>query len=360
RLFYVAITRAKENVYMSYYKYKDNGNRSAKLRFLQDEPNNSEKADVEQSELDQAKQEVLAEMPKTKQVLADYIGVSKNLKLETEEKALLQPVLENYQLSVTHLNNFLNVAEGGPEEFLEKNLLRFPQPKPKPAKFGSAMHAALERFYSKYKDTDELPSQEELLDIFKIELNKEELTKSDFEDLLDKGHQALSVYYKQKKDEFSVDDWVEFSFRNQGIKVGNAHLRGKIDKMREKENNLIKVYDFKTGSALDNWKGRGKFEKIKAWRYRNQLVFYKLLVENSRKFGNKFRVNTGQLEFLEPEDEKIKEMSLQIDQKEVDRLSRLAQIVFKKVQNLNFPDISKYSDNIKGIKAFEEDLLEEN
>lgn len=358
RLFYVAITRAKENVYMTYYKYKDNGKESPKLRFLE-EDKNKPKSEIEtdQDKLKQAKQELIEQMPRTKHVLDKYTGIDKDLELDTEEKALLEPVLEDYKLSVTHLNNFLNVAEGGPEEFLEKNLLRFPQPKPKPAKFGSAMHSALELFYSNFKDQKQLPTQDDLLEYYEAELNKEELTKDGFQELLNKGREALSVYYKQKKDDFSADDWIEFEFSNQGVKIGGAHLRGKIDKMREKGNEM-KVYDFKTGSALKSWRGRSKYDKIKAWRYKNQLIFYKILVENSRKFGDEFKVNTGELEFLEPEDEEIKTLNLTIPQEDVNRVKQLARVVCNMIQNINFPDIGKYNEGIKGIKNFETDLLQ--
>ncbi|MFB6226223.1 MAG: PD-(D/E)XK nuclease family protein, partial [Candidatus Paceibacteria bacterium] len=275
------------------------------------------------------------------------------------ERAVLEPILENYKLSVTHFNNFLNVAEGGPREFLEKNLLRFPQPKPKPAKFGSAMHSALESFYSEYQEQKQLPEQKRLLELFEQELNKEELVKDEFEDLLEKGRDSLSVYYKQKKEEFDQDHIIEFSFRNQGVKLDQAHLRGKIDKMEQIDNDEYKVYDFKTGSPLKSWDGRSKYDKIKAWRYKNQLIFYKILVENSRKFGDKFNVNTGQLEFLEPKDGEIKELSYNISTEDVQRVSKLANIVYNKISNLDFPDISSYSESVSGIEEFERDLLSE-
>ncbi|MFB6182311.1 MAG: UvrD-helicase domain-containing protein [Candidatus Magasanikbacteria bacterium] len=358
RLFYVAITRAKENVYMTYYKYKDNGAESPRLRFLNEDGEKSETGEgLEEEEIKRSKQELIEDIPKTKNVLEQEIGINKNFELESEEKALLSDVLENYKLSVTHFNNFLNVAEGGPKEFLEKNLLRFPQPKSKPAKFGSAMHGALQVFYSNFKQQGELPTQDNLLEYFKQELEKEELIKDDFKDLLEKGRDALSAFYKQKKDEFDSDHWIEFQFGNQGVVLDNAHLRGKIDKMEQREGSKIRVYDFKTGTPLDSWDPRGGYNKIKAWRYKNQLIFYKILVENSRKFGGEFKVQTGELEFLEPEDDEIKNLQLDIDKNDFQRVRDLAQVIYDKVQNLDFPDISSYSEDIKGIKEFEEDLL---
>lgn len=358
RLFYVALTRAKENVYMTYYKYKDSGKESPRLRFFEESGEREKSGEsVAEAELKQAKQEIIEELPRTKEVLENHTGVSKNISLKAEEKSLLKPILENYQLSVTHFNNFLNVTDGGPQEFLEKNLLRFPQPKPNPAKYGSAMHSAIQLFYGEFQNTKKLPGQDKLLGFFEDELKKEELTKQDFEDLLDKGQGALSIYYKQKKGEFDVNHKIEYSFRNQGVKIGNAHLRGKIDKMEQVDDYEYKVYDFKTGSPLKNWKGRSRYDKIKAWKYKNQLVFYKILVENSRSFGNEFRVETGKLEFLQPKDGEIKSLTLDISNDEVKRVLKLAKIIYNKIKNLDFPDIGEYKESIKGIRQFEQDLL---
>ncbi|MFB6225825.1 MAG: UvrD-helicase domain-containing protein, partial [Candidatus Paceibacteria bacterium] len=237
RLFYVALTRAKENVYMTYYKYKDNGKESPRLRFFEEDGKKADKGEPKDpAEIEASQEKLKQDLPRTKEVLGRQVGTESNIQLDEQERAVLEPILENYKLSVTHFNNFLNVAEGGPKEFLEKNLLRFPQPKPKPAKFGSAMHSALEGFYLEYKKKGQLPDQKRLLELFEQELNKEELVKDDFEDLLKKGRDSLSVYYKQKKDEFDPDHIIEFSFRNQGVKLDQAHLRGKIDKMEQVDN----------------------------------------------------------------------------------------------------------------------------
>ena len=47
-----------------------------------------------------------------------------------------------------------------------------------------------------------------------------------------------------------------------------------------------------------------------------------------------------------------------INKEKTEKLKQLIEIVYKKIINLDFPDISKYSKDLKGIKQFEEDLLE--
>ena len=40
-------------------------------------------------------------------------------------------------------------------------------------------------------------------------------------------------------------------------------------------------------------------------------------------------------------------------------LEKLIEVVYNKIINLDFPDVTKYSKDTKGIKQFEEDLIEE-
>ena len=87
---------------------------------------------------------------------------------------------------------------------------------------------------------------------------------------------------------------------------------------------------------------------------------YKLLVENSRDYGNK-KVTEAILEFVEEEEGgKIREIKMIFDKetdKEVERLKNLAVVVYKKIVSLDFPDTEKYEKSMEGVKEFEEDLL---
>jgi hypothetical protein len=38
-------------------------------------------------------------------------------------------------------------------------------------------------------------------------------------------------------------------------------------------------------------------------------------------------------------------------------MKSLIEVVYKKIINLDFPDISKYSSDLKGVQEFKEDLL---
>ncbi len=67
-----------------------------------------------------------------------------------EEKFLKNFVDEKFYLSVTALQNFLNIIDGGPQYFFSRNILQFPQAKNENASFGSAIHKALEEVFNNY------------------------------------------------------------------------------------------------------------------------------------------------------------------------------------------------------------------
>jgi DNA helicase-2/ATP-dependent DNA helicase PcrA len=255
------------------------------------------------------------------------------------------------------MNNFLNVADGGPQLFLEQNLLRFPQPKSIPLSYGSAMHQVLHQVYEHLKKTKRLPNESKVIDWFGKFLKNQRLSKHDFTHYFKRGKEALTVFFKENKKNFKIDHFSEFNFKQEGVIIGETPITGKIDKMEAIEKEMV-VYDFKTGKYSENWKGSNEHEKIKLWKYKNQLVFYKLLVENSRKFGGNYKVEKGVIEFLEPKNKKeIVSLPLVIEEKEVERLEKLITAVYKKIMNLDFPEIKKYSKDIKGIKEFEDSLI---
>ena len=87
-------------------------------------------------------------------------------------------------------------------------------------------------------------------------------------------------------------------------------------------------------------------------------MFYKLLVERSRDYGA-FTVGTGALEFIEPTKAgKSISLELNYEDSELDRLQALIDIVWDHIVRLDLPDVTTYDNSIKGILAFEQDLLD--
>jgi hypothetical protein len=53
----------------------------------------------------------------------------------------------------------------------------------------------------------------------------------------------------------------------------------------------------------------------------------------------------------------VNNLELKFEDQEIEQFVRLISAVWQRIQNLDFPDISKYPPTMAGIKAFEKDLL---
>lgn len=351
RLFYVAMTRAKRFLYFTSCAYDRRGRPADLLGFLaspEGEPVWFESEAVSDADMPNVMPETLSREGWDPRSVVPFTQ---------DERALLGPLLERYQLSVTHLQNFLNVADAGPRVFLEKNLLRFPEPKTPSAAFGSAMHSTIRRAYLELQRTGALAPVASVEGWFKGYLEAERLNRRDFERMAKRGEKTVPAFYEEKKESFSASDIIEFNFRDQGVRVGNASLTGKVDRMSIKEKEII-VCDFKTGKPIRAWSTGDAYAKVKAWRYRRQIAFYKLLIEGSREFGGTYSVERGFIEFVEPYRGHVVVLPMDIEEAEVKRLEALIGIVHTKIQSLDFPDIGRYPKDVRGITAFENDLLD--
>jgi len=360
RLFYVAITRAKRHLYLTAYKAEEGGEDTSKLRFLiaqEGEEETLKKAALMKIYFGQSIVDD-ATLPEAHEVLtASWLHFHTPPFLGGEKK-LLQSLLEDYQMPVTHLNNFLNVTKGGPQYFLEQNLLRFPQAKVPSGSFGSAIHYTLENASVFLKKEGKLPTEEEILAWFEKFLKKERLSPIDYKLFLDRGVEVLVSFWKNKQNTFSPKDIVEFNFKDQGVIVDGAILSGKIDRIVDKGAGVLEVHDYKTGKAKESWQGKDDYDRTKLYEYERQLLFYKMLVENSREFGGKATVESGVLEFVESKGDRMGDLPLCFDTEKVEYLRKLIAIVYKKIMDLDLPDIKKYKQDLSGIKEFEKDLIE--
>jgi CRISPR/Cas system-associated exonuclease Cas4 (RecB family) len=177
---------------------------------------------------------------------------------------------------------------------------------------------------------------------------------------LEKGQKQIPFYYENRKHEFNPEDLAEYDFITQNVNINDARITGKIDKMHyDHDLKEIIVYDYKTGKPIHSWEKGSAYDKVKSWKYKNQLIFYKLLVENARDFKQKYKVNKGILEFLEPDNDETILLSLNINHEEVEQMKKLIEVVYKKIINLEFPDTSMYEPSYYGIRSFIEDLLSE-
>jgi len=346
RLFYVALTRTKSNLFLTLHSKTDEGRELIKFRFL--------------GSLGIEEQEV-----KHHTVSKDYIELSldflKKNTFEENETQLLKEILAKFSLSVTHLNNFLNIEKGGPQYFLEQNLLRFPQKPSIHSDYGSSVHEAIDQFHKISKNRKKVAELSILQEKFEEELKKRVHKKEELKKYTQKGYDELKEFYEQHLKNVNFKDYSEFDFRGQNIILdGEAKITGKVDRIDiDNEKKEVYVIDYKTGKPIEQWHGGSKEEKIKKWQYRNQLIFYKLLLENSSTFGGKLNIKTAGLEFVKTNKAgKICILKLEVEDRELKRMEKLIIAVWKKIMDFDLPDINDYSKDIDGILKFENDLLD--
>ena len=347
RLFFVAMTRAKTTLTMTYSQTNDAGSDTMIASFLTDHaPTIIPAADTPAAQLTVAQTDWSTRL---------------SAPITAELKDVLAPTLETYKLSITHLNNFLDVSRGGPQNFLLNNLLRFPSAKSPAASYGTAIHASLQQLHNLLRTDHRLPPTEHILQHFRTSLEAQHLPPNDFKLYLDKGTAALTAFLDAKSSDFRDTELAELDFAHQGVVVGGARLTGKLDVADiDKHNKTIFVTDYKTGKPSHSWKGASDYEKIKLHKYRQQLMFYQLLVTSSRDYGN-FSFTGARLQFVEPDMKTGDILSLEdtFSEEELAEFARLINVVWRKITTLNLPDISGYSADYKGMLQFEEDLLTE-
>ena len=333
RLFYVAITRARTKLYLSAHTHDSSGKQRSVSPFL-----------------DGSLFEHFT--PSALQII-DAIETSWKQFHPLPETAELRDVvadrLQKYELSVTHFNTFLDIIDKGPKEWFLTQLLRFPQAKSASGMYGTAVHSALE-FAHTLPELD----VDAVLKRLEQELQKQHFTETELKFFIKRGTDNLQQYLLQNAEHISPEHLTEVSISHE-VEIGGARIGGKIDKIVVNEKDkTITVVDFKTGKQLADWSSRSLQNESKAWGYKNQLQFYKLLIERSRRWGGKYTVTLGKLVFVEP-DKNGEFVTLDLDLQIADpEFEKLVVAVWQKMQTLeldapsgsSMSDIYEYSDSL--------------
>lgn len=346
RLFYVAMTRAKNELIITHAGANDTDKQTLPADFLL----NVEAPRLETAE--QSRQETLE--------TAELAWYEPLVETTPELKKLLAPQIEKFKLSATSLNSFLDVSRGGPQHFLLNNLLHFPRTKPAPASYGTAVHWTLQQAHTHVAATKTPKPLEDSLHDFETALTKERLSESDFQHYLLQGSRHIPHFFESSVLPMSVTQKAEVTFSHQDVRVGDARITGSLDMIDvDKEDKTLVVTDYKTGHPSLAWDKGDDGTKLKLHKYKQQLVFYKILAESSAEYGN-YTVTRGQLAFIEPTKggESIV-LSLDLSAEDVERTKRLIEAVWKRIATLSLPDTSGYSPDYKGVLAFEQDLIDD-
>jgi DNA helicase-2/ATP-dependent DNA helicase PcrA len=346
RLFFVAMTRARSTLTISYSLTADNGKNTLPASFLTGDLWQPERPQLSRAMTDLVAQ---AETSWYQPIISP---------IQPDMRALLASTLENYKISSTHLTAFLDVSRGGPQHFLIDYLLRFPQAPSPHAAFGSAIHAALQRAHTHLAATGTHRPLEDILHDFEENIRSQPIASVDREVYLQKGSDILTQFIETRADSFSKSQKAELNFAGQAVRLGSTKLTGSLDLVDFGKDGVI-VTDYKTSRPTRDWTGKTDYEKIKLHKYKQQLMFYQLLIANSRDYHH-HPVQKAILQFVEPTAQgEIVSLEATFSSDDLYRFAQLIQKVWQRIITLDLPDISHYEPTYKGIVAFEADLLDE-
>jgi len=349
RLFYVAITRAKNQLFITYSQTNDNNKKSLPVSFL---------ANIRWPRLKIKELENIDEMISVSKI--DWL--QDTIKSQNDDmKNLLKPVLESYKLSATHLNTFIDITKGGPQAFMANNLLRFPTAKNPNLSFGTAIHSTLQHAHYLFSKYNEKQPVEDIVNFFENEIEKEHLLEKDLKKFKHRGGDVLRAFFDQKYDSFSNNQKAELNFSNQNSVLDGVRLAGKLDLVEiDNINKTIKIVDYKTGKSFKEWKASSDDDRIRLHKYKQQLLFYKLLIESSRDYHN-LKIQSGAMQFVEPDKQGlINILPVEYETEDIDKFKKLVKAVWKCILSLDLPDTSNYEKTYNGLTKFEEDLIKDN
>jgi DNA helicase-2/ATP-dependent DNA helicase PcrA len=323
RLFYVALTRAQQHLFISFSRFKNDGKHLEPSMFIE-EIREKHLIDIENIYVDESKQ-------------AEFAALEFNEELKPEieqiERDFISKLLDKFVMNVTALNNYLNC----PLNFYFNNLVRVPSGKSEATEFGSAIHHALQKLFEKMQQNNEtFPSRQEFIGDFDwfMHRHRESFTKEQFDRRIEYGYDVLANYYDKYIDSFNKVVVVERNIKN--VVVNGVPLKGKLDKL-EFEGRLVNVVDYKSGDvdkALPKLKGPSEKDPD-GGSYWRQAVFYKILVDNIER--KKWRVVSTEFDFIEPDKRKAyRKEKVIITPEDTDIVIAQITEVWEKIQNHEF------------------------
>ena len=338
RLFYVAMTRAQKQVYITSSDtfVTDRGSRDVVSSMFIEEIDPKFVQTVDDGVSDKAVDHIQT-----------LIQPQESSMVRISDREYFADLVKNFKLSVTALNTYLRDID----EFILNVLLRVPRAKPTAMAFGSAVHYALEQM-NRASVRKEKYEVDELIQDFEEALQREVVTQEDFQRRLDHGKNILSDYFNEYKDEKALPIFVE-RFIGYGMSkavLGDIPLVGRIDcvDLLDSKEKTVRVIDYKTGRA----RTKGEIEGTTASShlsereislpegirgpYKRQLLFYKLLTDLDKTF--EYNMVEGMFDFVEPNKQngKFVRRLFAIHDEDVQHLKDLIKDVMEEIRNLKF------------------------
>jgi DNA helicase II / ATP-dependent DNA helicase PcrA len=331
RLFYVAMTRAKTFLQLSYYAQHNNQKATKRSSFL------------DSLILDYGLQLMVCTVPKEQVMEEQFLLAEKNEMPDSAriDRDSISALLEDFRLSVSSLNTYLEC----PRSFYFQNILRIPSTSSVEALYGDAVHNALKKIFdvARAEGSEKLPGLQHFLEAFQQEMFKRSIQFSPkaYDDAIKLGMEQLPQYYDERAAVFNQQlregVWTERPFR---AVYNGVPLTGVIDKIcisQSSEEEILHVVDYKTGKLDEKRFSPISSRNAKGGNYYRQLVFYKILIENSGV--TTLKVKSAAIDYLSPsESETFPYKSMEINTADVEAVGHLITETYAKIQAQDFSE----------------------
>ncbi|MEX0933856.1 MAG: ATP-dependent DNA helicase [Candidatus Paceibacterota bacterium] len=318
RLFYVALTRAKVGVSISYAREEVRGKERLPSQFIEEIRPDLKK----ERETNSFEEKITPEVFLQKRPHKQGLGVS--------DKEYLRELFLEQGMSVTALNNYLSC----PWNFFYSNLIRIPKIPNKYMILGDVVHKALAVYFKAYAQGK--PKKDILLHAFDDALERTALSGGVYRQIEEKGKKALSGWFdaykgswrRENNNEYRIDTTLPLPQKESR----ELRVRGDLDKVEIHLDGVV-VVDYKTGKPKSRNHLLGKTKARGAGDYFRQLVFYKMLLDRE----GRYRMKEGVIDFIEPKDNGTYSMErFEITSKDVEELTQTIGNVVEEILALSF------------------------
>lgn len=355
RILYVALTRAKETLYITNSLHDFNDKSPDRLEYLGEYLDDDKVVSplIPAGNVFchyEASASASSENAETlKHWLTPYTKPSPDM------RALYKERVKNWRMSASSLTSFIDIVYAGPMEFFKRQILRAPvDPETEALAFGDLVHKTFEAV------TNRKISNEEAIKYFLTELDKKDLSSETMQKIREKGPADLTVSL-EKFGKILRQGKAEVNLAPEKLSIDGVPVTGKIDHIVVDDTaKTIEIYDFKTGGYhKEKWRSHATL-----YKYMLQLGFYKLLLNNSPTY-KKYKVERAHILFVTPDkDEEVYDKVYEFNDTDEKELIELMRAIYNAVESLEFMDdaeIFRPGDNtlgLKDIKNFVDKLLE--
>ena len=283
RLFYVAMTRAKRHLTLSYSHAHEDGKPLNRVRF------------VEETGLNPVESAAAPEVLVAAQTL--LLSEAERPVITLPESAVLDTLLQNFTLSVSSLNRYLRC----PIAFYYVDVLHIPETESEYGVFGQAIHGALQQFLlKKIAKGQRFPTEETLLKMFAAEMERRrgQFSEQVYAQRLTIGKDYLRRYHAEQILPF----WRRRAIaerRIDRVEVEGVPMTGVLDKIEWLDNGTLRIVDYKTGAPKPQKTAAPTETQPHGGDYWRQLAFYRLLLEQARIYAES--VGSTVISWLEPD-----------------------------------------------------------